>query len=117
MINIELIINGKLADLGRDFGVRLNRQLLNPSELNTKDAQMSFTISLPDSEPNNIIFAHSNIEETRDKFNRVYTAQLIVNSSRIFNGFFRMSDITRGYKGNLYVPVPKTIKDIFGELK
>lgn len=118
MTNIELIINGKRANVGKDFGVRLNRQLLNPSELNTKDAQYSYSITLPPTDANHGIFNHSNIEETRDKFTRIYTAELIVNSIRIFNGFFRMADISgQAYKGNLYVPVQKTVKDIFGEIK
>jgi len=122
MTNIELIINGQRADVGKDFGIRLSRQLLNPSELNTKDAQFSYGITLPPSDINHAIFGYSNVEETRDKFNREYTAELIVNSIRVFppagsKGFFRMADISGDYKGNLYVPVAKTVKDIFGEIK
>lgn len=123
MDNYELKINGKFAAVGKDFGVRLNRQILNPSELNTKDAQYSFSISLPPVPVNHEIFNYSNIEETRDKFNRQYTAELNVNGVRVFppagsDGFFKMGEITsKGYKGNLYVPVPKTVKDIFGETK
>lgn len=118
MINTELYINGKLADTSGDTGVRLNRQLINPAELNTKDAQYSYSISLPPSAINHAIFYFANIEETKDKFNRLYTAELIVNSVRIFQGNFRLSNVTaKGYKGNLYIPAAKTIKDIFGELK
>lgn len=123
MDNYELKINGKFAAVGKDFGIRLNRQILNPSELNTKDAQYSFSISLPPVAVNHEIFNYSNIEETRDKFNREYTAELNVNGVRVFppadsSGFFKMGEISaRGYKGNLYVPVPKSAKDIFGETK
>lgn len=123
MDNYELKINGKFADVGKDFGIRLNRQIVNPSELNTKDAQMSFNITLPSVPVNNEIFKHANIEETRDKFNRIYTAELNVNGVRVFPpagviGYFRPSNISdKGYKGNLYIPVPKTVKDIFGETK
>lgn len=123
MDNYELKINGKLADVGKDFGIRLNRQILKPSELNTKDAQMSFNISLPPVPVNHEIFKYANIEETRDKFTQPYTAELNVNGVRVFPpagvvGYFRPSEISdNGYKGNLYIPVPKTAKDIFGETK
>lgn len=118
MTIIELYINNRLCDVGRDFGVRLNRQLLNPGELNTKDAQYSYSITLPPTSNNHAIFNYANIEETANKFNREYRAELIINSVRVFVGLFRLSEVTRDkYKGNLYIPATKSIKDIFGELK
>lgn len=116
MTNYELYINGTLTDIGPGFSVRLNRQLINPAELNTKDAQYSYSVTLPPTDRNQKIFNYANIEETRDKFNRRYTAELIINGVRVFVGFFRMSDISKGFKGNLYIPVYKSIKDIFGAL-
>lgn len=116
MTTIELYINNRLCDVGSDFSVRLNRQLLNPGELNTKDAQFSYSINLPPTSNNHAIFSYANIEETKDKFNREYRAELVINSVRVFKGLFRMSEITRDkYKGNLYIPATKSIKDIFGE--
>lgn len=118
MTNQELIINGQRINLGVNFGVRLNRQLLSPAELNTKDAQFSYSISVPTGGANDIAFNYSAIEETRDKFNRLYDAEYIVNGVRIFRGNFKLTSVTaKAYKGNLYVPAPKTIKDIFGEIK
>lgn len=118
MTNIELYINGLLSDTGDAFGVRLNRQLLNPGELNTKDAQYSYSITLPPTANNHAIFYYANIEETKDKFNREYKAELIIKSVRVFVGNFRLSEVSRThYKGNLYIPAQKSIKDIFGEIK
>lgn len=115
---IELYINNRLCDTGRDFSVRLNRQLLNPRELNAKDAQYSFSITLPPTSNNHTVFNYANIEETKDKFNIEYKAELIINSVRVFIGLFRLSEVTRTrYKGNLYIPAPKSIKDIFGDTK
>lgn len=114
MTNYELYIDGKLADVGPGFGVRLNRQLITPGELNTKDAQYSYSLTLPPTEINQAIFKYAIIEESRDKFNQKYTAQLAVNSVRIFVGNFRLSEINQAYKGNLYIPSLKSIKDIFG---
>lgn len=118
----ELYIDNCLCDLSRDlsrdFSVRLNRQLINPSELNTKDAQYSYSITLPATANNNEILSHANVEETTNKFNRTYRAQLIVSGVKVFTGNFRLSGVTcSSYKGNLYTPVKKSIKDIFGDKK
>lgn len=118
MNNVELYIDGKLCDTDKSFGVRLNRQLLNPSELNAKDAQYSYSVTLPPTAANNAAFSYSIIEETKDKFNRLYAAELYVNSVRVFKGNFKLSEISeKQYKGNLYIPAAKSIKDIFGDLK
>lgn len=118
MVNIELYINKTLTDLAPDFGVRLNRQLLNPAEINTKDAQYSYSIFLPATDVNNEVFRYANVEETADKFNTNYAAELIIGGVQVFTGNFRPSEISaRGYKGNLYIPNLKTVKDIFGQAK
>lgn len=119
MNNTELYINGKLVDTGGDLGVRLNRKLIDPGAVNTVDAQYSYTVSLPATQRNTEAFNYATVEETRDKFNRVYKAQLIINSVRIFGpGLFRLTSINEdGIKGQLYLPAKKTVKDIFGELK
>ena len=121
MTNIELYINKKLCDIQSPdrLGVRLNRVLINPSELNTKDAQYSYSITIPSTPANDAIFGYANVEEVKNKFNHIYTAQLYVDSIRIFDGQFKISQIDSdgSYKGNLVVPVKKTIKDIFGDKK
>ncbi|GAB6011727.1 hypothetical protein [Viscerimonas tarda] len=120
MTTIELYIDGRLCDIKEPekLGIRLNRVLINPAELNTKDAQYSYSVSLPSTPLNDILFGYSNVEEVKDKFNTDYPATLIVNSVPIFDGRFRLSEITSGaYKGNLIVPAQKTIKEIFGDKK
>lgn len=118
MANIEVYLNGKLCDVSADFSIRLNRQLINPAELNTKDAQYSYSIELPATSRNNEILNFANIEEASGKFNRLYRAELIVNSLMIMQGNFILTNITRGrYKGNLYKPALKSISDIFGDLR
>lgn len=116
MTILELYIDGRLCDVGRDFGVRLNRQLLNPGELSTKDAQYSYSVTLPPTSNNHAIFGYANVEETSDKFNRNYSAELIVNGVRVFAGSFRLSEVTsKKYRGNLYTPAPKSVQDVFGD--
>ncbi len=118
MINVELYINGKLCDITNpyDLGVRFQREILIPSEITSKDVQYSFTIKIPFSATNNEIFNYGNQEEVKNKFNHLYEAELIVDSVKIFDGLFKLSSIdNQYYKGNLYKPVEKTIKDIFGD--
>lgn len=114
---IELYINGKLCDTGNpdDFSVYLKRQLINPSELSSKDTQRSYDISLPASPINNDILRHVNVEEVKSKFTNVYDAILIIGGVKIFEGKFKLNEITRDeYRGNLGTPL-RTVKDIFGE--
>jgi hypothetical protein len=114
----ELYINNELCDTGKDFSIRINRQFINPAELVLKDAQYSYSITLPFTDNNRGIFKYASIEETRSKFNNDYTAELIINGLRVFYGIFRPSEITRdSVKGNLYVPAKKSVKEIFGDLK
>lgn len=118
MNNTELQINGRYVDTGGDLGVRLNRKIIDPGALNTQDAQYSYSIVLPFTQRNVIAFNYATVEETRNKFNTVYNASLTINSVRIFVGLFRLTGIDgTGIKGNLYLPVPKTVKDIFGDQK
>jgi hypothetical protein len=100
------------------MGVRLNRVLLNPAELNAKDARYSYSISLPSTPQNDQIFGYANVEEVGNKFSSTYPAVLIANGIAVFDGSFRLTEITQnGYKGHLFVPSPKTVKEIFGDRK
>ncbi len=117
-MKIELYIDKQLCDIGDPsrFSVYLKRQLYNPRELSTKDAQVSYNITLPATDTNNAIFGFANVEEVKGKFVRLHDAQLVVDGIRIFDGKFRMNEITPdSYKGNLGVPAKKTVKDIFGD--
>lgn len=120
MTNIELYINNQLCEIQSPakLGIRLNRVLINPAEFVAKDAQYSYSITLPTTSVNNHIFGYANVEEVRNKFNADYNALLIVDGVTIFDGKFRMSEINEeSYKGNLVIMAPKTVKEIFGEKK
>lgn len=117
-MNIELYIGDRLCDIGNpeDLGIYLKRVFIKPSELSVKDAQKSYEISLPATAANNEIFNYTNIEEVQGKFKVYDKARLHIDGILILDGKFRMSQITRdAYIGNLGVPAPKTVKDIFGE--
>lgn len=119
MVNVELYINGKLCDITNpyDLGIRLQKEILIPSEITTKNVQYSYTVTLPFSKKNDEIFGYANNEEVKNKFNHLYNAELIVDSIKIFSGLFKLTSISKSYKGNLYKPSQLTIKEIFGEKK
>ncbi|MDR3058899.1 MAG: hypothetical protein LBU84_12265 [Prevotella sp.] len=117
-MNIELYIKNRLCDITspESLGIRLKRQFINPAELSIKDAQKSYEITLPATPVNNEIFSHVNVEEVQGKFRIYEDARLYVNGILILDGKFRLSEVTEdSYKGNLGVPAPLTVKDIFGE--
>lgn len=117
-MNLELYINNRLCDIEspEKLGITLKRVFINPSELSIKDAQKSYDISLPATPVNNEIFNYANVEETQGKFKIYGDARLYVNGVLILDGKFRLSEITKDYyRGNLGVPAPITVKDIFGE--
>lgn len=102
---VELRISGVLCDIAEGFDVRLNRQLLNPAELAGKDAQYSYSVTLPATAANNAALRHANVEEVRGKFSRSFPATLSVRGAPVFSGRFRLTEVTgEAYKGNLYLP-------------
>ncbi|NDW09833.1 hypothetical protein [Dysgonomonas sp. 520] len=118
MVQIEFYINNKLIDVtdADKLGIRLNRQIFKPAEFTSKDSQMSYTITIPNTVTNNKIFNYANVEEVKDKFNIEYDAKVYIDFILVFNGKFMLKEISETtYKGNLYVPVYKSVKDIFGD--
>lgn len=117
-MNIELYINQQLCDIEspKNFSIYMKRQFINPAELNTKDAQKSYSITLPATSKNNEIFSYVNVEEIRGKFKIYDNVKLYVGGVLVLDGKFMLTEVGKDYyKGNLGVPAPITVKDIFGE--
>lgn len=116
-MNVELYIDNQLCDLPdpSKMNIVLKRVFIKPSELSTKDAQKSYNLTLPPTPRNNAIFHHINIEDVPDKFSYYPDARLFTDGILILDGKFRLSGIGKdGYQGNLGVPAPLTVKEIFG---
>ncbi len=117
-MKIELYINGTLADVSAGFTIRLNRKFIDTSVLYAKDAQFSYGITLPKTSTNNTIFGFIGVEEVVGKFDRLYKANLNIDGIQVFNGEFWLRSISaKGYEGNMVVRAPKSVKDIFGDMK
>lgn len=118
MTNIELYINGVLVNTSKEFTVRLNRQILNPAELNTKDSKFTYSLSLPVTPTNSLAFGFADVEEVSGKFTKEYTARLYVDSVEIIDGLFRLSEVSaKGFKGNIYKPAQRSVKDVLADAK
>lgn len=118
MLQIEFYINDRLLDISdsKSLGIKLSRQIFKPAEFTSKDSQMSYKITLPNTPTNNEVFNYTNIEEVKDKFNYEYDAKVYVDYILIFDGKFMLNEITESkYVGNLYIPAYKSVKDIFGD--
>lgn len=118
MTSIEFYINDKLIDItdADKLGIRLDKLIFKPAEFTSSDKQKSYTITIPNTPTNNEIFNFANIEEVKNKFNYEYDAKVYVDFILIFDGKFMLSEITENtYKGNLYIPAYKSVKDIFGD--
>lgn len=114
---LHIIINGVSVDIDNNTQIRINRQILNPAEISTKDARYTYSIQLPPTRNNNKAFKLSNIEEVKGKFEREYEAVIYVNSTMLISGLFRLSEYSaKGYKGNIYKPKQVSVKDAFGAL-
>lgn len=117
-MKVELYINNRLCDIAspESLGVYLRRQFIKPSEMNTKDGQMSYSITLPASDTNNDILGYVNREEVQGKFSRFYPARLYIGGVKVFDGQFMLVEIGRlKYEGNLVIVAKKPISDIFAD--
>lgn len=115
---IELYINGKNVDIGKDLNIRLNNLFSDPTKMENNVAEYSYSFTLPVTENNALIFDFANIPSKRNKFNKKYPAQLIVDGSEIFKGQILLSSITNEeFDCNLIVNKLKTFEQIFGDDK
>lgn len=116
MQTAELYINSVLVPLSPSFSVRLNRQFINPTETSSKDAQFSYSITLPRTPALDLALGYVGIEEVRGKFTKLHAAELVQNGVQIFAGSFKLTNINdREYKGNLVVVQLPEVRDIFGD--
>ena len=113
---IELYIDGKLADVGNSVGINLQKEYASDGK-SVSDAEFSYSIELPITDNNKVIFRFADTFDVSGKFSRTYDAKLYADSTLILDGKFKLSEISldEGYKGNLYSPKKKSISDILGD--
>lgn len=117
MRDISIYADGRLLELGNNFsGIRLNNVVFNPTELRGKQAEYSFSFSIPSTRENDITFGHANVAAQPSKFRRRYVAQVYADGNLIFDGSLALKSYKDGqYSCNLVSIKLKTNEDIFGE--
>lgn len=115
-MQVSLYIDSKNVDLNEDISIRLNKEFEDPESLIITDVNYSYEVELPVTTNNRSVFGFSDIVSVTDKFNRVYDAQLYADEVLLLDGKFIINEIDREtYKGNLYVPAKKELKDVLGD--
>lgn len=113
---INLYLDNKLVDINEDTEIKIKKEFQDPEELIIKEITYTYEMELPTSLRNKKILGFLDAVDVRQKFNRVYDAELYANDILVMRGKFIVNEIDKeNYKGNLYVPEKKELKDILGD--
>ena len=113
---INLFLNNKLVDVNENTEIKLKKEFQDPEELIIKEITYSYEIELPTTLRNKKVIGFIDTVDVRQKFNRLYDAELYANDMLILRGKFIVNEIDKdNYKGNLYVPQKKELKDVLGD--
>lgn len=113
---INLFLNNKLVDVNEDTEIKLKKEFQDPEELVIKEITYSYEMELPTTLRNKRVIGFIDAVDVRQKFNRLYDAELYANDQLILRGKFIVNEIDKdNYKGNLYIPQKKELKDVLGD--
>ena len=78
---VDLIINGKHADIySQDkLNLRMNNVIFDPTAIQTKTGEYSFSFELPATPNNNRIFNYANNSSKLGKFSTKYDCEVIAD--------------------------------------
>lgn len=93
----KLYINSELVDVDGKFDVNFNREFIDLQQLDSKSGDYTWTIKLPKTKRNAVIFGLSNVINTIDKFVRElhFPAKYETNGMSPLDGFFLLKQITK----------------------
>ena len=105
MSEVILQINNQVADIGdvKSLNIKFNRQFIDLQNIDSKQGDYSFSIKLPKTKTNNIIFENINVQNVIDKFFRTedYEYFLDVDGTQ-YTGVFKLLNIDEeSYIGTL----------------
>ena len=117
---IEIHVNGEQCDLySQDkLNLRINNVVFDPTSMQTKSGEYSFSFSLPVTPKNARIFNYANNSAKLGKFNAQYDCEVYADGTPVFKGTLRLSETTlTDFKANLVNIKINNVEDIFGEMK
>ena len=115
---ISIVVNGNEIELEKQesLNLRINNVIFNPTEINSKQGEYSFSFDLPITNKNSKIFSYSNNLSKVNKFNKKYECIVYADGTEIFNGKLIVKSISNeSFKCNIYTAKLNTIEDIFGD--
>ena len=116
--NIELYINDVLVDISDDLNIRLNNILYDPSEMNSKQADYSFSFDLPSTKTNDKVFMYARVLSVTNKFIRTLPSKLYADGHLLFDGTITLNSYKDGkYNVNLVSIRVVDFTNIFGDSK
>lgn len=119
-MTLDILIDGQRVDIldRSSVNLRLNNVIYNPTEINNKQAEYSFSFNLPTTPNNNKIFGYANVLSKPNKFNNIYNCEVYSDEVLVFSGSLKIQSIKKGfYNVNLVNIKINTVDEIFGEMK
>lgn len=117
---VSLVVGNKQVELedNEKLNMRINSIVFDPTKIQSKDAEYSFTFNIPMS-PNNIkIFDYANVMEKNNKFGKLWKCNVYADGELIFTGQLKIASIQKNmFKCNLVSVKINNVEEIFGESK
>ena len=117
--SVSLIINGKEADIysQEKLNLRINNVVFDPTAIQTKSGEYSFSFELPATPNNNRIFNYANNSSKLGKFSTKYDCEVIADGLEMFHGTLRLAETRTGnYKCNLVNIKIYNVDEIFSDM-
>ena len=107
-----------MLDTSEDTSIRLNRSLFDPTRIQGKATDYSYSFSLPSTPANNRAFGFANALPVSGKFSKRYSAELYSGEVLVFSGTLLVTgynDEDGEYDCNFVSIKVNTVEDIFGD--
>lgn len=116
---VDIIVNGKKVDIysQNKLNLRMNNVIFDPTAIQTKTGEYSFSFELPATPNNNRIFSYANNSAKLGKFSTKYDCEVIADGLEMFKGTLRLSETRAGnYKCNLVNIKIYNVDEIFSDM-
>lgn len=116
--NIKIYCQGVLLDTSEDTSLRLNKQLYDPTRMNSRDSEYSFSVDFPATPRNNRAFGFANHLNASAKFSKRYPCKVYSGEIQVFDGTLLLQSFDapdQTYSANLVAIKVLTVDDIFGD--
>lgn len=107
-----------MLDTSEDTSIRLNRSLFDPTRIQGKATDYSYSFNLPSTPANNRAFGFANALPVSGKFSKRYSAELYSGEVLVFSGTLLVTgynDEDGEYDCNFVSIKVNTVEDIFGD--